>query len=212
MRKTMLLLALCLAVVAQAQSFRIGPAAGVQFNNPTDMQSKVGFNVGVRGEMNFKDAAKGWFLDAAVMFDAKRWESDSYYDISTSTSSQWDYNTYGLTVPVNIGYKFAVSKSVSLFAAAGPYVNFGLGGKSKVITTEMPVGTQGKVEKSTASDNVYSDKLMNRVNWGLDFKVGAEFCRHFQVNVGYELGLNKIFKNSPDSKHRTWTAGVAYLF
>ena len=210
MKKAMLLLmALCLTVVAQAQSFRIGPAAGVQFNSPTDMQSKVGFNAGVRGEFGFKDAAKGWFLDAAVMFDAKRWESNSYYDMSTGTSSQWDYRTYGLTVPVNIGYKFAVSKSVSLFAAAGPYVNFGLGGKSEVTTTKTSAGTQGK---STASDNVYSDKLMNRVNWGLDFKVGAEFCHHFQVNVGYELGLNKIFKNGPDSKHRTWTAGVAYLF
>jgi len=64
----------------------------------------------------------------------------------------------------------------------------------------------------TTSNNVYNDKLMNRCNWGLDFKVGAEFCRHYQVNVGYELGMNKIFKNSLDSKHRTLTVGLAYMF
>jgi len=128
--------------------------------------------------------------------------------------------------PVNIGYKAAVSKSVSLFAAVGPYINFGIGGKSKVTTTATTAktrataiepGTYSKTEpttrtKKTVSDNVYSDKLMNRVNWGLDFKVGAEFCRHYQVNVGYELEMNNIFKNSLDSKHRTFTVGVAYMF
>lgn len=226
MKKLMFLAALFVATVANAQSFRVGPAASFEINSPTDMKSKVGFNVGVRGELDFEEASKGLFLDASVLFDAKNYKSDSYYDVTAKTSSVWDYNTYGITVPVNIGYKAAVSKSVSLFAAVGPYINFGIGGKSKVTTTATTVksratakdtGASGKTEqttetKKTVSDNVYSDKLMNRVNWGLGFKVGAEFCRHYQVNVGYELGMNKIFKNSLDSKHRTFTVGVAYMF
>lgn len=53
---------------------------------------------------------------------------------------------------------------------------------------------------------------MYRMNWGIDFMAGAEFCRHYQVNVGYELGMNKIFKKSLDRKHRTFTVGVAYMF
>lgn len=224
MRKVMFVAALCFATIANAQGLRVGPAASIELNSPTDFKSKVGFNVGVRGELNFKDAAKGLFLDASVLFDAKNFKSDSYYDITSKTSSEWKYNTYGITIPVNIGYKAAVSKSVSLFAAAGPYVNFGIGGKSKVtttmvqsLTTAKASGTSTNTEqttgtKKTASNNVYSDKLMNRVNWGLGFKVGAEFFRHYQVNVGYELGMNKIFKNSIDSKHRTFTVGVAYMF
>lgn len=202
MRKAMFLFALCVATVASAQSLRFGPTASLELNSPTDMKTKVGFNVGVRGELDFKDAAKGLFIDAAVLFDAKNFKSDSYYDLTTKTSSEWKYNTYGITVPVNIGYKMSVSKSVGLYAAAGPYVNLGIGGKCKV---------EQSTEK-TVSDNVYSDKLMNRFNWGLGFKVGAEVCRHYQVNVGYELGLSKIFKNSLDSKHRTFTVGVAYMF
>lgn len=220
MRKLMFLATLFVAAVVNAQSLKVGPAASIEINSPSDMKSKVGFNVGVRGEFDFKEAANGLFLDAAVLFDAKNFKSDSYYDVTAKTSSVWDYNTYGITVPVNIGYKAAVSKSVSLFAAVGPYVNFGIGGKSKVTTTATKVqsrAVEGKTEqttetKKTASDNVYSDKLMNRVNWGLGFKVGAEFCRHYQVNIGYELGLNKIFKNSLDSKHRTFTVGLAYMF
>lgn len=226
MRKKMMIAAMCFAAMANAQSFRVGPAANVQLDSPTDMKTKVGFAVGARGEMDFKGAAKGLFLDAAVLFDAKNWKSDGYYDEKTALSYEWKYNTYGLSVPVNMGYRFDVSKPVKLFIAAGPYLNIGFGGKSKVTTTkeqgktfdpskEKPGqnGTTVKTETtSTASSNVYSDKLMNRLNWGVGFKVGAEICNHYQVNVGYELGLSKIFKNSLDSKHRTLSVGVAYMF
>lgn len=226
MRKKMILMALCFAAMANAQSFRFGPTAGVEVNSPSSMKTRAGFNVGVRGEMDFKGAAKGLFVDAAALFDAKNWKSDGYYDTSTGLSNEWKYNTYGLTVPVSVGYKFAVAKSLKLFAAAGPYMNIGFGGKSKVTTTkesgksfdpskEMPGqnGTTVKTETtSTASSNVYSDKLMNRLNWGVGFKVGAEVCKHYQVSVGYELGLSKIYKKSLGSKHRTLSVGVAYMF
>lgn len=220
MRKVLFLLALCFATAANAQSFRFGPAVGMELNSPSDMKSRMGFNVGIHGEMAFQEATKGWFLDASVLFDAKNFKSDSYYYATTKTSSKWTYNTLGLTIPVNIGYKFAVAPSVSLFAAAGPYINIGLGGKSKVqtmqltdgSTTTSSAGQTSKYEEATASDNVYSDKLMNRINWGVGFRIGAEFSSHYQVSVGYELGLTKIFKDSLDSKHRTLTLGVAYTF
>lgn len=223
----MLLVALCAATAVNAQSFRFGPTAGVQFNKPSDMKTKVGFNAGVRGEMYFSDnTAKGLFLDASLLFDAKNWKSEGYYDTKTGLSNEWKYNTYGLSLPVNIGYKAAVSRSVSVFAAAGPYINIGLSGKSKVTSSkdvaksfdpskEKPGqgGTTVKKETTeTASSNVYSDKLMNRYSWGVDFKVGAELSSHYQLYVGYELGLSKIFKNSLDSKHHTLTIGVAYMF
>jgi len=34
--------ALCFATIANAQSLRVGPAASLEINNPTDMKSKVG--------------------------------------------------------------------------------------------------------------------------------------------------------------------------
>lgn len=228
MRKKMLLMALGFVAIANAQSFRVGPTAALEVNSPSDMKSKIGFNAGVRGEMFFgDDTQKGLFLDASLLFNAKNWKSDSYYETATKVSSEYRYNTYGLTVPVNIGYKTAVSKSVSLFAAVGPYIDFGLGGKCKMTTeltndgtraTAKEPGTTGKTDQTatkmtkTTSKNVYSDNVMNRCNYGLGFKVGAEFLRHYQLNVGYELGLNKIYKNSLDTKHRTLTVGVAYMF
>jgi len=126
---------------------------------------------------------------------------------------EWKYSTFGISVPVNVGYKFAVAKQVKLFAAAGPYINIGLGGKDKVKETLLnTAGGTIKTVKTTASDNVYSDKLMNRVEWGLGFKVGVEVCKHYQLGVGYGLGLRKIYKKSLDSKHRTFNISAAYMF
>jgi len=99
---------MCVAAVMNAQSFNVGPSAAFELNSPTDMKSKVGFNVGARSEMFFgDDTAKGLFLDASLLFDAKNWKSDGYYDTTTKVSSEYSYNTYGLTIPVNIGYKAA---------------------------------------------------------------------------------------------------------
>lgn len=220
MRKILFLLALCFATAANAQSFRLGPLASMELNSPSDMKSKVGFNMGIHGEMAFDEATKGLFVDASLLFDAKNFKSDVYYNEATKVRSEWTYNTLGLTLPVNIGYKFAVAPSISLFAAAGPYINVGLGGKSKVQTmqladgssTKSAAGETTKYESGTVSDNVYSDKLMNRISWGIGFKIGAEFGSHYQVGVGYELGLNKIFKDALDCKHRTLALGVAYMF
>lgn len=62
MRKALFMAALCFATIVNAQSLRVGSAANFEINSPTDMKSKVGFNVGVRGELNFKELRKGCSL------------------------------------------------------------------------------------------------------------------------------------------------------
>lgn len=62
------------------------------------------------------------------------------------------------------------------------------------------------------SDNVFSDKILNRFDWGLGVRAGAEIARHVQLSVGYDWGMKNINKMGPDSKNRTFTASFAYLF
>lgn len=213
MRKVMFLAALCVAAAMNAQSFRIGSTANVELNCPSDMKSKVGFSVGARGEFVFRIAAKGLFLDVSALFGKKNFKSDGCYDVVSKEVTEFRYGIYGIAVPVNVGYRFAVSKPAELLAAIGPYVHFGLGGTiEKRVTTYNDFGSLDTDMLSDASTNVYSDKLMNRVSWGIGFKAGAEFSSHTQLYVGYELGLNKIFRESLDCKHRTLTVGVAYMF
>ncbi len=203
MKKILLISAFCLSVMANAQTFKIGPTARFQVNSPTNAETKVGFGVGVQGEYAFSDKDKGLFMDASLLFDAKNWKSASYFDNNTSTAGEWHYSTYGLNVPINIGYRFHLTKSFNLLASAGPYFEIGIAGKEKS-------NIAGK--KTTVSSNPYKDKLMDRFNWGIGLRLGGEISNHFQVNAYYNLGLKDIYKTSLDCKHRTFMIGVSYMF
>ncbi len=203
MKQILLISAFCLSVLANAQTFKIGPTARFQVNSPTNAETKVGFGVGVQGEYAFSDKDKGLFLDASLLFDAKNWKSATYFDNSTSKTGKWNYSSYGLNIPINIGYRFHLTKSFNLLASAGPYFEIGVAGKEK---------SDFARKETTISSNTYKDKLMNRFNWGLGFRLGGEISNHFQVNAYYNIGLKDIYKTSLDSKHRTFMIGVSYMF
>lgn len=57
--------------MASAQSFRIGPAARIQWSGTQAVNNKMGWAAGVQGDMTFGKENKGLFLDAAVLFDSK---------------------------------------------------------------------------------------------------------------------------------------------
>ena len=48
--------------------------------------------------------------------------------------------------------------------------------------------TDGKDTSTTknASDNLFGDKVLDRFDWGLGFRAGAEIARHVQLSVGYD--------------------------
>lgn len=229
MKKIVIILALCFTTMMKAQSVKFGPVVNFQFNCPSGLDSKTGFNAGVRGELYLNKEKSGLFVDAALLYDKRNFAGGGYYYADYQAGSDYEYSTYGITIPVNVGYKFSAGKNVDLFAAVGPYINIGIGGKAKHIYTPMPQdGTravEGALEKlkeqkkdaeksieTTISDNVYSDKLMNRVEWGFDIRIGAEIYRHYQLNASYGLGMSNIFKENFNYKHRTFSIGVAYMF
>lgn len=215
--------------MAKAQSVKFGPVVNFQFNCPSGLDSKTGFNAGVRGELYLNKETKGLFVDASLLYDKRSFASGGYYYNDYQTGSDYEYSTYGITIPVSVGYKFRAAKNVDLFAAVGPYINIGIGGKAKYIwqpkkqdgtrstaneldkLKEQKKEAEKSVEK-TISDNVYSDNLLNRVEWGFDIRIGAELWHHYQLNASYGLGMSNIFKNNLEGKHRTFSIGVAYMF
>lgn len=204
-------MALCAATMAQAQSFRWGVEAGMGVVSPTDMKSGVGFQLGVKGEMAFKSAQQGWFIDAALLFDKKNSKSDGYYEMDTRTSTAYQCSPYGITIPVNVGYKFQVAKPVSVYLAAGPYVTVGIAGSYK--QTYDRYDTNGVMTSSLTADYPAYDYL-NRCTAGVGCKIGAELFSHYQISAGYDWAFNSMFNNSSalKSKCRELTVSVAYIF
>lgn len=212
------LLFLSFCMVAKAQDFRVGATAGYNLSSPSGYNAQSGFHAGLKGELGLPQVTKGLYLDFGLMLSSYGWKSSSYYysgyNISrldeTTNNNTFDYkfSPYYLNIPVHIGYKFSVGRNVSLFVNAGPYFNIGLFGKSTMTVTDG----KGTSTTKNASDNLFGDKVLDRFDWGLGFRAGAEIARHVQLSVGYDWGMKNVNKTGTDCKNRTFTASFAYLF
>lgn len=189
-----------------AQEFRIGATAGVNVNTPSgNYTGQTGLRVGVKGELGFPQATKGWFMNFWVLLSSHGWKSMGYYDKPTGTSQQWKATPCYLNIPVHVGYKFICSDKLKLFASVGPYASIGLFGKETMTST-----LAGKSTTSTASNNVFADKAQSRFDWGLGFRFGAELYDHWQLSAGYDWGMKDTSKTG--MRNRTLSISCAYVF
>ena len=209
MRKTLLsLIALCCLSTANAQTFRFGPTISGNLNLSDGMKGKVGFAVGAKVEMNFNEQGDNWFVDASVLFNNRNMKSESYYNNGTKDRQYWKYSTYSLLIPVNVGYKFHVSRNLNLLAAVGPYIDFGITGTDKAFVTNEV----GRTTETKVSSNVYKDDLLNRISAGANANIGVEIAKHYQVNLSYNRGFTNMLKGGSDKKDQNISIGFAYMF
>lgn len=192
----------------QAQTFHVGPTVVGEVDLSKDMQTQIGYALGAKGELMFSSTNKGWFADASVLFSNHCMKSKDYFLPTGNTTKNWKYSSYVLTVPINVGYKFNVANKLNVLVAAGPYVDFGLTGSSKVFTSSDNKAS----EVTKLSSNIYKDKLFNRVNFGVNAKVGFEISNHYQICISYNRGMTNVLKNVKDIKMQNVQLGFAYMF
>lgn len=174
-------------VSAQTEKgLRYGVTAGLNCSNFSegDMDSRIGFHVGVRGEYNFTNSLYG---TASLLFSQKgaKFDEDGY---------KVKENPGYLELPVMVGYRYGFDNGLSIFGETGPYFAYGICGKAKFGDAKVDFFEDG-VKKFDAG-------------WGIN--VGVEYSK-FQIRVGYEFGLSKIYDEG-DAKNRNLTVGVAYMF
>ncbi|WP_212114568.1 porin family protein [Bacteroides pyogenes] len=223
MKKNLLtmLLASAFCMAGKAQDFKAGVIGGYNLSTPSAYDSQSGFHVGLKGELGLPRAAKGLYVDFGLLLSSQGWKTPGYYyngsthsagttpgTPSSSYASDWECTPYYLGIPVHVGYKFPAGRNVSLFVNAGPYFNIGLFGKAR----ETIIPENGKATIYTRADNVFSDKMQERFDWGLGFRAGVEVVRHIQVGIGYDWGMKNVNKNGVDNKNRTFVASCTYMF
>lgn len=190
-RVYLLILALVawMAVPAQAQ-FKWGIKGGanissIHFSDLPETFSTdnlTGFHIGPTIELMAPFIGLGF--DASILY------SQTGMEIGTQTVKS-DY----LNIPVNLKWKIGIP-AVKVFAAAGPYVGFRLGG--------------GKIW------DVVSDQIESKsFSAGLNIGAGVELIQHLQISATYQLGLTdnySIKKLEIDGKNRGWLISAAILF
>lgn len=214
MKKSMrlcLATALCMMVGmgASAQSLRYGVTAGVQRSSVKEFGPRMGFHFGPKVEFEFSQNTSRGYVESGLLLSAKGW-SEEVMSGSGHETLDWKCRLYYLQMPVWMGYKRDMNERATVFVAGGPYVAVGLSGKT-TITGNEEIDT-GLLK--TTCNNLFSDGVYRRFDFGVGAKVGLEFNRCIQVALGYEAGLIKPLKDWKlnSLKERTVSFTASYLF
>lgn len=146
--------------------------------------SRIGIHVGARLNLQLPSVDQsGFFANAAALLSLKGYEAGGH-----------KVNPTYLEIPIHAGYLYRVSDDVAIFGDAGPYLAFGLMGKSNGV-------------------GVFSDTGLgwNNFDMGLGFRAGLEFKRHFTLSVGYDFGLVNV-KDNTSMKNRNFMMTLGYKF
>ena len=195
---------LLIALPIVAQDFRPGVLAGLNLNAPSNMESRYGFRMGVKGELTFPKVVKGLYAESGLILSSLPWKSEKHIYHKIGIVSQTKATPYYLNIPLRAGFKWNCGRIAKFFVNAGPYLNIGLFGNIKEIQRDV----------YGYFDYVGSDHI---VDWGLGFGTGIEVASHYQVSLGYEWGMRDIMSSSDnrptyDSRMRTFTFQLAYMF
>jgi hypothetical protein len=143
----------------------------------SDKNTKVGFHVGLQADYEF---TPNMAIQPGLFFTTKGSKITTEYQEKEGEFSQ---NLMYLQLPVHFAYKQDITPGTRIVFHAGPYVAYGVGGKSKV--------TAGSI--TLESDKVFGDGLLQYKSFdaGLGLGIGGEFGP-FLIDLGWDMGLVDI--------------------
>lgn len=164
----------------------IASAEDKQFDNT---KAKTGFHAGVTLDIAI---TKQWFILTGLEYSLKGVEIET-----GANYHNWDISAAYLQLPLCAGFKYDVSKAVTLVFNVGPYFAYGLHGKVKA----------GNYEVDT-----FSDQWVKKFDCGVNFGAGIEWQK-FCFTIGGDLGLvNVMQEGNSKSENRNMVISVGYKF
>lgn len=200
---SLVIAAICMFAVETASAqFRYGATVGadmtkLHFKQPLlDVKKNFGGTAGVVGELMFPGI--GFGVDFGLIYEMRGAKLDlGKYDM-------WKDQGYGderltmhyLVVPFHLRFKYTrlngFEDTLAPFVYAGPSIGF-LAAHSKLDCFSFPVG-----------------------ELGVDFGIGAEIKRNWQVQVSYTHGFTYACKDKTltnfSARNSSWNIGVTYFF
>ncbi|MDR1089852.1 MAG: PorT family protein [Prevotella sp.] len=173
---------------AQDKPITFGVKAGVNLSNASgegeSADAKIGFNVGVTLDYGFTPDI---YLLTGLQLTTKGYTLKEENEKITS-------NMMYLQLPVHVGYKLTVAEATKIVFHAGPYVAYGIGGKTDGVKS-------------------FQDGAYKKFDFGVGLGVGAEFGK-IGVDLGYDFGLANINDTNVDGKIKNQNAylTVGYKF
>ena len=189
-----------------AQSVSFGVKAGLNFSNVSSSgggltvttSSTTGFHVGAVADIGFGNLS----LQPGVLYSTKGG--------SLNFSGGADKLTLNyVEVPVNLLYNIPVGVG-KLFIGGGPYVAFGLSGKSTLSGTATSTGS-GSESQSITFGSASGD--VKNPDFGVNILGGFRFKSGFSLSAGYGIGLaNLSNESSISTKNNALSFSIGYFF
>lgn len=207
-----ILMLLCGIATMSAQGLRFGAEAAVDFSNPINStgEHRTAFHIAAKGEYNFKNASKGWYLSAALGLYSKPGEDETGGEFdgvgNLSAAYTFSYTPWYLQLPVHVGYRYSLSNIVSLQIETGPYFAAGIFGREH-LTIAYSNGNREKYSGSCFG----KDGAFHRADIGWGVAAGVQLAGHWQVGVAYNLQFNSAVKES-DIYNSVVGVTLGYIF
>lgn len=191
-----------IGLFAQTRSWQVGLKGG---GNLTSLQlaapaipsgrGKPGFNLGATVSYYLKT---NLFLQSGLSLTSKGMKltatsslgfGDEFVQpgrVANLVSQQWYAQ-----IPLYLGYALPLRSTTKLVLNAGPYVAYGMGGKTK-LTGDIIYGDM--IDYSTWQEPTFGERGLQRLDVGIGAGVGVEFGRA-TLGLSYEAGLCDIRPN-----------------
>ena len=160
------------------------------FDGLTD--PKAGFNLGVRGEYMLP-SCYGVFVNLGVNYTMKGAKMDVAASLPDDYSCTVKFRPCYIEIPLHVGYRFNVLDNLGVFADFGPYFAIGVNGKEKF---EFDVDAVEDYSKKFFRNSKMILGEIQRYDFGLGFRVGAEYANHHSLNFSFDWGLTDMYRDS----------------
>lgn len=186
-------------------------------NNPLSMGVKVGMNLSsMSGDVNDADSRLGYqfgvtfnydfsenlFLETGLEFTLKGYDEKADMAVIGGVevmNAKQKCNAQYIQIPIHIGYKMDVATDVKISFLAGPYLAYGVGGKTK-LTGYVQTGDYWRPTIDiNEKANTFSTGALKEFDFGFGFGVGAEYQKYV-ARLGYDFGMVNVSEKFADEK------------
>ena len=193
-----------MASIVGAQSASLSIKGGLNMSNfygdeLNDKSMKIGFHAGIGADFEF---APNMGIQSGLFYSGK----GAKY---TYKSTELEVSANYLQLPVHFAYKIDVTPGTKVVLHAGPYVAYGLGGKTKLNIAGKDIADMDTFKDDSAIDAFNG---LKRFDAGLGLGVGAEFGK-ILVDLGWDMGLTNLSRiDNAEIKTQNAYVSVGYKF
>ncbi len=173
--------------------------------NNDNSDGKMGWCFGVDFTVPFDEVCKNFSVQPSVLFVSKGDVLSQDGDVGDGdyANTEATINAVYMEIPITAAYKIQLGRRFNITLNTGPYIAFGLGGKSKLETNATIGGSpiSGGFDKGTFES-------CKRFDYGWVFGIRYGFTKTLSAGVQFDLGMCNTAKE--DGKEKNF-AGLLYV-